>query len=200
VEVAAPGDLHEASDVPGSGLELDAAVADARRGDEAAFTSLFTELQPRLLRYLRIRIGDACQDVASETWLRVIADLHRFDGDGQDFVAWLFTIARYRAIDAARAARKRPTRLPVDFDGPGAGPGVEETVIGRASVADVRGLLAQLPADQADAVALRHVAGLDVATVAALLAKSPTAVRINSHRGLRRLATMLGVEQSEESA
>jgi RNA polymerase sigma-70 factor (ECF subfamily) len=170
---------------------LGGAVARARTGDEAAFAHLFNALQPRLLRYLRMRCGPSYQDVASETWLRVIRDLHRFEGDGDGFVAWLFTIARYRAIDAARDARRAPVQLPSSYDAAGHGADVEDQVLDRLSVAEMRALLSALPVDQADAVALRHVAGLDVATVAALLGKSATAVRISCHRGLRRLAMVV---------
>ncbi len=49
-------------------------------------------------------------------------------------------------------------------------------------------LLAALPADQAEAVALRVLAGLDTAAVAGILSKSQGAVRVALHRGLRTLS------------
>jgi RNA polymerase sigma-70 factor (ECF subfamily) len=49
-------------------------------------------------------------------------------------------------------------------------------------------LIATLPRDQAEAVMLRVVAGLDVKQAAAVLGKRPGAVRIAAMRGLRRLA------------
>jgi RNA polymerase sigma-70 factor (ECF subfamily) len=60
-------------------------------------------------------------------------------------------------------------------------------------------LIKTLPRDQAEAVLLRHVAGLDVARAAEVLGKRPGAVRVAAHRGLRRLSGMLdpaGVDQS----
>lgn len=177
---------------------LDALLDRARLGDEDAFAELFRELQPRVLRYLRMRCGDAWQDVASETWLRVIRDLHRFDGDAASFTAWLFTIARHRAVDAVRAARRRPQPTADYRDGP-SHVDVAETVVGAFGLCELRSMLDQLPADQAEAVVLRHAAGLDIATVARLLGKSPTAVRVNSHRGLRRLAALFDPESSYAS-
>jgi RNA polymerase sigma-70 factor (ECF subfamily) len=53
-------------------------------------------------------------------------------------------------------------------------------------------LIAELPHDQAEVVALRVVAGLDVPQVARVLGKRPGAVRVLAHRGLRRLAERLG--------
>jgi RNA polymerase sigma-70 factor (ECF subfamily) len=54
------------------------------------------------------------------------------------------------------------------------------------------GLVATLPADQAEAVVLRVVAGLEVDRVAAIMGKRPGTVRVLTHRGLRRLAERLG--------
>ena len=53
-------------------------------------------------------------------------------------------------------------------------------------------LIAVLPRDQAEVILLRVVAGLDVATVARILGKTPGAVRVNGHRGLRRLQQLVG--------
>jgi RNA polymerase sigma-70 factor (ECF subfamily) len=49
-------------------------------------------------------------------------------------------------------------------------------------------MLAGLSQDQAEAVALRVIAGLDTPAVASILGKSPGAVRVALHRGLRALA------------
>jgi RNA polymerase sigma-70 factor (ECF subfamily) len=53
-------------------------------------------------------------------------------------------------------------------------------------------LIARLPQDQAEAVVLRVVVGLDAKTAAETLGKRPGAVRTAAHRGLKRLAELLG--------
>ena len=65
---------------------------------------------------------------------------------------------------------------------------VEEQVLDGMSVKKAIGLLAGLSPDQAEAVALRVIAGLDTPAVAGILGKSPGAVRVALHRGLRALA------------
>jgi len=52
-------------------------------------------------------------------------------------------------------------------------------------------LIATLPRDQAEAVLLRAVMGLDAETAGQLLGKRAGAVRTAAHRGLRRLAARL---------
>jgi RNA polymerase sigma-70 factor (ECF subfamily) len=52
-------------------------------------------------------------------------------------------------------------------------------------------LISQLPGDQAEAVLLRVVMGLDAVTAGRVLGKRPGAVRMASYRGLRRLSGWL---------
>jgi RNA polymerase sigma-70 factor (ECF subfamily) len=170
--------------------ELDTALSLALSGDEAGFLELWRQLQPRLLRYLRVLGCADADDVASETWLQVVRDLRRFSGGEPEFRRWLFTIGRHRAIDAARAgARRRTSPIPDDgLDLVAVGHDVEERVLDGVSLRTAIDLLTGLSPDQADAVALRVIAGLDTTAVAGILGKSAGAVRVALHRGLRTLA------------
>ncbi len=120
-------------------------------------------------------------------------NLHTFSGDEQGWRAWVFTIARARLRDEQRRLVRRAvpvdteTLLAVRPDGSDVSGAVEEIVTTEAALA----LLARLPRDQAEAVMLRHVAGLDVTHTARVLGKKPGAVRVAAHRGLKRLATLL---------
>ena len=146
-------------------------------------------MQPRLLRYLHVLGCDDPDDVAGETWLQVVRDLHKFAGDDEDFRRWLFTVARHRAIDAARARIRRPVSPMADgLDGFADEQLVEDEVLDGMSVKKAVAMLAGLSQDQAEAVALRVIAGLDTPAVASILGKSPGAVRVALHRGLRALA------------
>ncbi|HVV77453.1 MAG TPA: RNA polymerase sigma factor [Mycobacteriales bacterium] len=170
---------------------LDDALRRARAGDESGFVELWRELHPRLLRYLRVRSGKNYEDVAAETWLHVIRDLPSFIGNVDGFRAWLFTLARHRAIDAARAAAARPSIPVPDFSAVGRHPtaaAAEAEALDRMSTDHAIELVKRLPPDQADMVMLRVVAGLDVSVVADIVEKSPGAVRVSVHRGLRALA------------
>jgi RNA polymerase sigma-70 factor, ECF subfamily len=168
---------------------LDDALARASTGDEAGFLELWRALQPRLLRFLRVLGCDDPEDVASETWLQVVRDLHKFSGGQDDFRRWLFTIGRHRVIDAARAKSRRPavpmiTGLDILADRQL----VEDQVLDGLSVQGAVALLTRLAPDQAEAVALRVIAGLETPDVAKILGKSAGAVRVALHRGLRSLA------------
>jgi RNA polymerase sigma-70 factor (ECF subfamily) len=114
--------------------------------DEAdrAFSVLWRDTNPALLRYLRVVAPGAAEDIAADTWVQVVRGLAAFRGDEAAWRAWLFTIARHRAIDEGRRRSRRPV-----------------------------------------------VAGLDTPAVARLVGRSPGAVRVAAHRGLRQLAATL---------
>jgi RNA polymerase sigma-70 factor, ECF subfamily len=168
---------------------LDDALTRARSGDEGGFLELWQRLQPRLLRYLRVMRCPDPEDVASETWLQVVRDLHKFSGGDDDFRRWLFTIGRHRAIDVARSASRHPVApASADLEQLADEQTVEDQVLDSIVIRKALALLSDLSPDQAEAVALRVIAGLDTAAVARILGKSSGAVRVALHRGLRALA------------
>jgi RNA polymerase sigma-70 factor, ECF subfamily len=178
---------------PVIGAPFGATLAAARGGDEAAFTWLFRDVQPALLRYLQVIAPRFAEDVAGETWLQVVAGLARFRGGEDAFRAWVFTIARHRAIDAGRSRARRRT---VPHSGSEQAerllaPDAADLALEAISTQAVVALIAMLPRDQAEIIMLRVVAGLGTQDVARMVGKSQGAVRVAAHRGLRRLATMV---------
>jgi RNA polymerase sigma-70 factor (ECF subfamily) len=172
--------------------ELGERLVAARDGDQLAFAALYRDTHPRLLRYAASIVGQDAEDVTAEAWLQIARDLRRFTGDLMGFRGWSATIVRNRAFDHLRAQQRRPS---VPF---------EEFFLDRPSELDTAGmaeeklttaaalrLIASLPADQAEAVLLRTVVGLDAPTAAKILGKRPGAVRVAAHRGLKALGRLL---------
>ncbi|MDQ1026611.1 RNA polymerase sigma factor (sigma-70 family) [Streptomyces umbrinus] len=176
--------------------ELGAAVARAQEGDEAAFAVAYRIVQPGLLGYLRGLVGDEAEDVASDAWLEIARDLGRFRGDGAGFRGWSATIARHRALDHLRRLKVRPRASALEQDmlelpGPHS---THDQALESLSTEYALELVASLPRDQAEAVLLRVVVGLDGPAAARVLGKRPGAVRTAAHRGLKRLASRLDAE------
>jgi RNA polymerase sigma-70 factor (ECF subfamily) len=196
VDTAQPiGDAKTASPSPQPGaVDLDSAVADAKHGDPDAFRRLYRDTQPRLLRYLGALVGDDAEDVASETWLQVARDLQDFHGDYDGFRGWVATIARHRALDHLRRRSRRPPAIPVPVeelpDLTAADDTAARALDAVSTDAAVR-LIATLPPDQAEAVLLRVVVGLDAESAGRVLGKRAGAVRTAAYRGLRTLARRL---------
>jgi RNA polymerase sigma-70 factor (ECF subfamily) len=174
--------------------DLSEAVRRAQQGDEDAFRMLYRDIHPRILRYLRAIVGNEADDVASETWLHIARGLTAFEGDSDGFRGWTATIARNRATDHIRQHRRRPGTIAVPVDALAGLADAEDTAdraIEGISTDAAIALIARLPRDQAEAVLLRTVMGLDAAAAAQVLGKRAGAVRTAAYRGLRKLATFL---------
>jgi RNA polymerase sigma-70 factor (ECF subfamily) len=168
-------------------------VGAAARGDEAAIATLYRELQPQLLRYLRHHAGRFAEDIASEVWLGLAPQLAGFGGTGADLRALMFTIARRRVVDHYRHHGRRPSICSLDdsadrADGIDVAARAVENVTAQGAVA---ALVRGLPDDQAEIVLLRVLGELDVAQVAQIVGKSAGAVRIAQHRALQHLQQTL---------
>jgi RNA polymerase sigma-70 factor (ECF subfamily) len=173
--------------------EIDEAIRAAQNGDEAAFRVLFRHLQPRLLRYLTGLVGADAEDVAADAWLQIARDLGAFRGDADRFRGWASRIARNRAIDHLRYMNRRPVS-PLQVDDLidlVSNENVERSALDRLSADKTIAMISALPRDQAEAVLLRVVMGLDAASAAQVLGKRPGAVRTAAYRGLRALAKRL---------
>jgi RNA polymerase sigma-70 factor, ECF subfamily len=173
--------------------DLAPCVVAAQRGDERAFDRLYVTVQPGLLRYLRGLVGADAEDVAAEAWLQIVRDLPGLQTPS-GFRGWAAAIARHRALDHLRRTKRRPAvatpmedlaQLAAQHHDPA------DDAIDSVSTDAALALIASLPADQAEAVLLRVVVGLDTNATAAVLGKRPGAVRAAAHRGLRRLASRL---------
>ena len=176
--------------------QLSAVVRAAQAGHEEAFSELYQLVQPGLLRYLSVLVGRDAEDIASETWLQVCRDLHTFVGDADGFRGWVATIGRHRGLDHLRSRSRRPGDL-APWEALLALAGRDDTAVQAEeslSTAAALSLIAALPQEQAEAVLLRAVIGLDAKSAAAVLGKSPGAVRTSAYRGLKNLAAM--VEQA----
>lgn len=173
--------------------ELGAAVERAQQGDEDAFAAAYRLVQPGLLGYVRGLVGEEAEDVASEAWLEIARDLGRFRGDGAGFRGWTATIARHRALDHLRKQKRRPRTALLEQDvlqlpgGHDTAAAALETLSTEAALA----MIGSLPREQAEAVLLRVVVGLDGPATARVLGKRSGAVRTSAYRGLRRLAEQL---------
>ncbi len=181
--------------------ELGAAFPDvlarAQGGDRDAFGLLWRSAHPGLLRYLFVLCGaDAAEDVASETWIKVLRGLGGFSGDERAFRGWLATVARHAVIDRGRRLGRHQERLdglsphePLTATADSADPAA--VAMDAASTRAALRLVATLPPSVAEMVVLRVIIGLDVAQVAQLVGRRPGAVRVAVHRGLRTLADRL---------
>jgi len=194
--LTAPATRHSLGD------QFQGILTAAQDGGEWAVATLYRWLHPAVIGYLRARAGDDAEDIASETWLQVTRDLPGFSGSYDGFRGWVATIARHRALDHLRRTARRPAlAVPAEdlaaWPATGAAADTAQSAIDAVATGDAVALIATLPPDQAEAVLLRAVLGLDAITAGQVLGKRPGAIRTAAHRGLKTLHKKLDTDEPQ---
>ncbi|MGI4787469.1 MAG: RNA polymerase sigma factor [Janthinobacterium lividum] len=196
------------SALPGRGDRIDGPpdavlIAAAQRGDVKAFGTLHARYYKRIyhLAYLKTNNAQDAEDVASETFVRALANLSRFrlKEDTASFYPWLHRIALNLIVDGNR---QRPPSGVVSLDAPvivgirslldampDAAPSPQEIAERHEVQQLVRAAIAALPIDQADVLIYRFLGDLSIQEIAPLLSRTESATKSLLHRavvGLRR--------------
>jgi RNA polymerase sigma-70 factor (ECF subfamily) len=153
--------------------------------------AVITELAPRVLRYVRARLGDAglAEEVAQESLASLVRRCRQASPpDSPD--AYVFAIARRRA---GRVVWRRRLWVPLDAasGAHAAGPSPESRTIARAEEHRVRAALARLSRRDRDAILMVAVGELTMADAAAALGLSVSAVKMRVCRARARLTALL---------
>lgn len=165
----------------------------AQAGDEAAYRLALERMAVRLRAYLRRRlqaVPDEVEDLVQETLLALHLQRGTWD-PALPVSAWMIAIARHKLIDLWRRRGRREADL-TSLDELGeaeepAAAGGEEGISRR----DLGVLLGAIPAAQREAIVLTKIEGLSVAEAAERTGASVAAVKVQVHRGLKRLAELV---------
>lgn len=158
----------------------------AQAGDGRAYTVLLTEVQLWLERYFRRRVAPAqLDDLVQDVLLALHAKRATWD-ETRAFLPWLAAIARYRWIDHLRRVYRTAEDALEDQDS--AEDSDEEAVLARMSL---ERLFVHLPQGQCEAIELVKIKGLSVTEAAERSGQSESLIKVNIHRGLRKLAALV---------
>lgn len=171
------------------GQAFEQVLGAARLGEEWAWSALYRDVAPIVLRFLRARGARDPEDVLGDVFVQVVRKIGTFGGGEEEFRAWVFTIARNRLVDRKRQESRRPAECESDLvpEVVAAPDDTEGEVAARLSGERVRRSLEQLTPDQRDVLLLRIIADLSIIEVAAVLDKPVSAVKSLQHRGLAAL-------------
>lgn len=177
--------------------EDDAALIEAARCDSAAFAQLYRRYVTPIYRYLFSRTGNEAdaQDLTAQVFLEALEGLRRYRDRGK-FTAWLFTIARRRAIDHYH---RRPVLTLDEESNAIDNRDPLSDVIQDESLEHLSVLVAQLDDDQRELLRLRFAAGLTLNQIGLIQGRSEAAVKMALHRLLEHLRARWGSDEHVES-
>lgn len=157
----------------------------AQAGDKSAYATLLSECQRWLRSYYSRRIPpDLQDDLVQETLIALHQKLATWD-NSRAFLPWLAAIARYRWVDQLRRIyRRQEDELPESVTSPEE----EDAVTARISL---ESLFAQLSVNQAEAIELVKIEGLTVAEASERTGQSESLIKVNIHRGIKKLTAMI---------
>ncbi len=162
-------------------------MAQAQRGDEAAYARLLTELAEMIKAYLLGRFGrlQMLDDCVQECLIAIHQARHTYDSS-RPIRPWLFAIIRHKTIDMLRRENTERQFSEAQYSSP-TGPDP-------ALLSDSSKLLAALSTNNREAVLLTKFWGYSVRESASRLGVSENVVKVRVHRGLRKIRAMLESE------
>ncbi|WP_296677938.1 sigma-70 family RNA polymerase sigma factor [Novosphingobium sp.] len=158
----------------------------AQRGDRQAYAAMLSASRSWLLRYFRRKVPpDQIEDLVQDTLLSVHRKLASYDPE-RPVIPWLAAIARYRFVDHLRQVYRHAAAA-VD-DGINIATDDEPALSARLSLDR---LFEALPGAQCQAIELVKIEGLSIAEASASTGQSESLIKVNIHRGLKRLAALI---------
>ena len=163
-------------------------MAQSQNGDKQAYRALLGECETWLKRYYARKIGpNVLDDLVQDTLISLHRKRASYD-PSRAFLPWLAAIARYRWIDHLRKSyRTKEVELNEELAADPSDPAV-------AAKIGLEKLMGLIPEKQALAIKLVKIEGLTIAEASQKTGQSESLVKVNIHRGMKRMAAAIEEE------
>ncbi len=174
-------------------MDSDGILARAHQFDPQALSQLHDQLYPQVYRYVAYRLDDpqACEDISSEVFLRLLNVLKKKVQTVQSARAWVMGTANHLVMDYYRNKYRRNVEklenhddLP-DYHSP------EGETESRQVHQEVQNAMLNLTDDQQHVIALRFSQELSLEETAQMMGKTVNAVKVLQYRALAALRRQL---------
>lgn len=163
----------------------------AQMGDETAYREALLRIAARLRRYFGRRLmalPDEVEDLVQETLLALHLQRGTYD-EALPVSSWVYAIARHKLVDLwRRRGRREALHEPIDDLDEQDHPAAPDEQPARR---DVAVLLESLPAAQRQAILMTKIEGLSMIEASQRSGVSVAALKVQVHRGLKRLAVLV---------
>ena len=171
----------------------DSIVQHAIRGESSAFGLLYDYYQPKIYRFVILKVGhrEEAEDITHQVFLSAWQNIKNYKTKGFPFSSWLYRIARNQVIDHYRT-RKVTSAIdeiqPEYILSPAA---AHLNVDKNLEVERVMEAVWKLEGNYQDVVIMRFVEDLTLKETAGALGKTEGAVKLMQHRAIKKLKTLL---------
>jgi RNA polymerase sigma-70 factor (ECF subfamily) len=164
-------------------------VDRAQRGDRSALEELYLLHFDRIYSYLHLSVGSRhdAEDLTTQTFVKMLEAIGRFQWRAVPFSAWLFRIAHNLAMDHFRASRRWQPEEELPDAVQGEESSAEEQALVSLGQTSMLELIERLSPEQRQVLTLKFVFRFSNGEAAAILGKSEGAVKSLQHRALASL-------------
>ncbi|HVD25986.1 MAG TPA: sigma-70 family RNA polymerase sigma factor [Gaiellaceae bacterium] len=162
-------------------------VERAQAGDRTALEELYLLHFDRIYSYLHLSVGSRhdAEDLTTQTFVKMLEAIGRFQWRSVPFSAWLFRIAHNLAMDHFRANKRWQPEETVPETGEETS--AEEQALASLGQTSMLELIDRLSPEQRQVLTLKFVFRFSNGEAAAILGKTEGAVKSLQHRALASL-------------
>lgn len=166
-------------------------VQQVLSGKHEQYSLLVQRYQEPLIHFLRGILGaeDEVFDCAQEAFLAAYRNLWRYSSE-HTFRAWIYAIARNKAIDLIRK-KKKEVPLMIDEGIVDQHPGPEDVWLAKEQAIHVQEILEELPERYRQALYLRYQQDLSYDEISMILNIPVSSVKTHLHRGKEKLRQII---------
>lgn len=155
-------------------------VEDARQGDDEAFKDLVLRYERRLIGtiYQLVRDRDLAEDLAQETFLRVLGSIDQFD-TSRRFGPWLLRIGVNITVDYLRKQKRRGRwyQFSQSATGDWPDPSVADPRRQKDIQQEVQIVIDEIPEKYRQVLVLRDIENFSTSDIAAILDRKEATIR-----------------------
>lgn len=180
------------SDYPEKLNNTDQLARAAGKGNQEAFSALYTDFFPKISRFVILRVShrETAEDLTAEIFVKTWESLQKKEERIASFSSWIFTVARNRIIDYYRTKKSFADLFElenlIEYED-----NIVEVMDLEIASKEFLGVLDKLTDDQRQIIRLKFLEGLDNEEIGAIIEKSSGAIRVIQHRAIITLKKLL---------
>ena len=166
-------------------------------GEASAFGRLYDEYQPKIYRFIYLKVGhrEEAEDLCHQTFISAWENIGNYRFQGYLFSTWLYSIARNKVIDYYRA-KKITVNLEIEtIQILEIGVSNEQLIDARFEMEKAKNAILKLNPLEQDVIIMRFIEDLNPKEIAKSLNKSEVAIRQIQHRAIKNLKKILEINE-----